>query len=101
MQLHINDSIYVLFFLPITATLCSNNMIFLVFLFCMLIHNFLRYNAMDDWLFKQYEEEALEMNEIHVDEEEDAETEENAPRLFGIQEQIYMTNLRDEIVSLL
>ncbi|KAI3860368.1 hypothetical protein MKX03_007124 [Papaver bracteatum] len=43
---------------------------------CMSIHNFLR----------------LEVEE---------ETEENAPHLFGRQEQIYMNNLRDEIASLL
>ncbi|KAI3868888.1 hypothetical protein MKX03_036417 [Papaver bracteatum] len=41
---------------------------------CMSIHNFLRRNALDDWFFKQYENEAFEMNEIQVVEE--AETEE-------------------------
>ncbi|KAI3858200.1 hypothetical protein MKX03_037783 [Papaver bracteatum] len=66
---------------------------------CMSIHNFLRRNALDDWLFKQYENEAFEMNEIQVDEE--SETEENAPHLFGRQEQLHMRNLRYEIASLL
>ncbi|KAI3955697.1 hypothetical protein MKW98_006057 [Papaver atlanticum] len=66
---------------------------------CMSIHNFLRRNALDDWLFKEYENETFDMNEAQV--EVEAETEENAPRLFGRQEHIYITNLRDEIASLL
>ncbi|XP_026446901.1 uncharacterized protein LOC113347429 [Papaver somniferum] len=37
---------------------------------------------------------------LKVEVEVEAETEENAPRLFGRQEQIYMNNLRDEIASL-
>ncbi|KAI3983852.1 hypothetical protein MKX01_011560 [Papaver californicum] len=72
---------------------------------CMSIHNFLRYNALDDWLFKQYENEAFEMNETQVNEEDEAEMEmemeENAPHLFGRQEQIYMNDLRDKIATLL
>ncbi|KAI3860354.1 hypothetical protein MKX03_003526 [Papaver bracteatum] len=63
---------------------------------CMSIHKFLCRNALDDWLFKQYENEEIEMNEIQK-----AETEENAPHLFGRQEQLHMNNLRDEIASLL
>ncbi|KAI3869620.1 hypothetical protein MKX03_011817 [Papaver bracteatum] len=55
---------------------------------CMSIHNFLRRNTLDDWLFKQYENE-------------EAKTEEIAPCLFGRQEQLHMNNLRDEIASLL
>ncbi|KAI3903222.1 hypothetical protein MKW98_031876 [Papaver atlanticum] len=58
---------------------------------CMSIHNFLR----------QYENETFDMNETRVEVEVEAETDENAPRLFGRQEQIYMNNLRDEIASLL
>ncbi|KAI3885973.1 hypothetical protein MKX03_019245 [Papaver bracteatum] len=66
---------------------------------CMSIHNFLRRNTLDYWLFKEYENETFDMNETQV--EVEAETEENTPRLFGRQEQIYMNNLRDEIASLL
>ncbi|KAI3833142.1 hypothetical protein MKW92_031539 [Papaver armeniacum] len=50
-------------------------------------------------LLEEYENETFDMNETRV--EVEAETEENAPRLFGRQEQIYMNNLRDEIASLL
>ncbi|XP_026384983.1 uncharacterized protein LOC113280586 [Papaver somniferum] len=65
------------------------------------MHNFLRHNALDDRLFKEYENETFDMNETQVEVEVEAETEENAPRLFGRQEQICMTNSRDEIASLL
>lgn len=33
---------------------------------CMSIHNFLRRNALDDWLIKEYENETFDMNETQV-----------------------------------
>ncbi|MCL7025344.1 hypothetical protein MKW94_022432 [Papaver nudicaule] len=66
---------------------------------CMSIHNFLRHNALDDWLFKEYESDVFEMNKVQVDEE--VEREERAPHLFGREEHVYMNNLRDEIARLL
>ncbi|MCL7043466.1 hypothetical protein MKW94_006453 [Papaver nudicaule] len=66
---------------------------------CISIHNFLRRNALDDILFKQYENDTMEMNEEQVNEEDGRE--ENSPRLLGREEQVYMNNLRDKIPNLL